>query len=270
MKQKIGMAILLIGLSAVALNLSSCRKAEQEDDQQFGIDQSTADALFSDQDNAVDEAANSIGLFKTNGTCPTVTFDTTSNPKVMTLDFGATNCTGNDGKARRGKIIVTWTGKYRQAGTVITHSFDNFYQNDNKIEGTKTVTNMGLNSSNNPSFSVVIANAKITRTDGSSISWSSTRTREWIAGSSTPGIQDDKYSITGGGSGVNKNGDSFTSTITTPLIIDFSCKYHLVSGVMEIVPNGKVKRTIDYGNGSCDDDAVLTVGKKTYNIKIKR
>ncbi|MCX6190149.1 MAG: hypothetical protein NTW54_11235 [Bacteroidetes bacterium] len=58
--------------------------------------------------------------------------------------------------------------------------------------------------------------------------------------------------------------------ITKALITDFSCQFHLVSGTIEITPTGKPTRVIDYGNGNCDDDATLTVGKKTIAFKIKR
>jgi len=44
----------------------------------------------------------------------------------------------------------------------------------------------------------------------------------------------------------------------------------LVKGVMEITPSGKTARVIDFGNGACDDDATITVGKTTKNFKLKK
>ncbi len=262
-------AILSMGLASLVA--TSCQKnADTTADESIAADNSTAEANFSDESKIVDIAAIENGLQKTNGSCPTVTIDTMSTPHSMTLDFGTTNCTGSDGKSRRGIIVVTWTGKYRQAGTVITHTFNNFYQNDNKIEGTKTVTNMGLNNAGHIYFTVVISNAKITKANGKVISWTSTRVREWIQGANTPSVADDLYSITGNASGTDGNGTAYTMNITKAITVDFSCQYHLTAGTIEITPAGKQTRVIDYGSGNCDDDATLTVGKKTIAFKIKR
>jgi hypothetical protein len=268
--KSLAIAIVSVGLLTI-VGTTSCKKAtDTTTEESVAADNTTAEANFSDESRIVDVAAIENGLGKTNGTCPAVTVDTLATPHSLTLDFGTVNCTGADGKARRGKIIVTWTGRYRQSGTVITHTFDNFYQNDNKIEGTKTVTNMGLNNAGHMYFTVVISNAKITRANGKIISWTSTRTREWIQGENTLSVADDIYSLTGSASGTDGNGNAFSVTITKALTIDFSCVYHLTSGTIDITPAGKATRTIDYGNGACDDDATLTVGTKTIAFKIKR
>ena len=265
------LAIACISLGLLSLIVSSCRKNEDSaTDESVAADNSTAEANFSDESRIVDVAAIENGLGKTNSTCPTVTIDTLSIPHSMTLDFGTTNCTGTDGKARRGKIIVSWTGRYRNSGTVITHTFVDFYQNDNKIEGTKKVTNLGLNNAGHLHFTVQIINAKITKTNGKIISWNSTRTREWLQGANTATVSDDIYSITGNASGTDGNNNSFSMNITKAIRVDFSCQYHITSGTIEITPAGKATRVIDYGNGNCDDDATLTVGKKTIAFKIKR
>jgi hypothetical protein len=271
MKSSILKPVLIAAFSLILASVitTSCRKTDTDTEESIASDNATAEANFSDIDRIVDNAAIDNGLGKTNSTCPAVTIDTTSSPRSMTLDFGTVNCTGADGKARRGMIVVTWTGRYRNPGTVITHTFNNFYQNDNKIEGTKTVTNMGLNNAGHLTYSVVISNAKITKTDGKVISWSSTRSREWIQGENTPGVADDIYQITGNASGTDGKGNTYSMSITKAITVDFSCKYHITSGTIEITPTGKQTRVIDYGNGSCDDDATLTVGRKTISFKIK-
>ncbi len=251
--------------------VSSCNKnTDTTTEESVASDDATAEANFSDESKIVDISAYENGLMKTNGTCPAVTIDTASTPHSMTLDFGTTNCLGVDGKYRRGSIIITWTGRYRQTGTVITHTFNNFYQNDNKIEGTKTVTNMGLNNAGHLYFNVIITNAKITKTTGKIITWNSTRTREWIQGANTPTVLDDIYNITGSGSGTDGNNNAYTMLITKAINVDFGCQYHITSGTIEITPTGKLTRTIDYGNGNCDDQGTLTVGKQTVVFKIKR
>ncbi len=262
-----------------SLSLQSCRKDRwSEDDSQIASDNSLADATADDIFKQVDEAStDGTSSLKAddnqslNGPCALITHDSSVTPRKVTIDFGTSNCTGNDGKARRGKIIVTYTGRYRDAGTVINVNTDNYFVNDNKIELSKTITNKGR-ISGNLTWEVIVNSAKITlANNGGTISWSSTKTRTWISGENSKMLRDNKYQISGNGSGVNKNGTAYTVNITTPIIVDFSCAASkLVKGVIEVVPSGKTARVVDFGNGTCDDDATITVGKSTKNFKLKK
>lgn len=278
----------LLFLAGTAYVNTSCKKRKLNRDTTSEQDDALAHSLFEDLAKTVDEHADSVQYLKSGrfaeaykmaGPCATVTltpFDTATFPKTLTIDFGPTNCAGNDGKNRKGKIVVTITGKYRTPGTVITIKPDNYYVNDNKIEGTKTVTNNGRNNAGNLSYSVEVV-GKITTTDNKTIEWKSSRTREWIEGESTTfwthginGITDDVYSITGTGSGVNRDGRKFEAAITTPLRVQFcGLKIEITKGVIELQPEDLKKRVIDYGNGSCDNQAVVTIGKKTYTVNLK-
>ena len=61
------------------------------------------------------------------------------------------------GKERRGKIIITYTGKYMDSLSVITTTFDHYYINNNWIQGERTVTNNWRNSNGNVTFTVDIS-----------------------------------------------------------------------------------------------------------------
>lgn len=89
-------------------------------------------------------------------TCATITFDTAASPKTLTIDFGTTDCLCGDGNYRRGKILVSWTGPYRDSGSVRTITFDQYFVNYNQLQGTKTVTNNGTNGSGHPTFTVTV------------------------------------------------------------------------------------------------------------------
>ncbi|MBI3232582.1 MAG: hypothetical protein HYZ42_00830 [Bacteroidetes bacterium] len=263
-----------------SLSLQSCNKDKwNAEDSQTASDNSlteaTADDIFKQADEAATEGTSSLkaGDFESlNGPCATVTHDSLSNPRKVTIDFGSTNCTGNDGKARRGKIIVTYTGKYRAAGTVITVTTDNYFVNDNQVILTKTITNNGRNASGFLTWNISVVGGKIVlANNGGTITWTVNHTRTWIAGENSRMLRDNKYEITGSSNGTDKNGVSYSVVISTPILVDFSCNASkLVKGVMEITPSGKTARVIDFGNGSCDDDATITVGKTTKNFKLKK
>ncbi len=276
--------VLIIAL----LTVYSCKKDEKEE---IELDSSTistndnsrAEVLFSDIKKVVEEAADDEGQSGkkagyTFGGCATVTtspaWTDPSWPKTMTIDFGTTNCAGNNGVNRRGMLVVTLTDRFRNTGSVLTVQPQNYFVNDTKIEGTKTLTNNGYNSNNNLSYGVDVSNAVITFTDNTTITWQSTRTTEWIEGDSTTlftngfaGICDDVYLVTGSGSGVNRNGLSYSVNITSPLRKEVCCRW-LVSGSLDVNPQGFPTRSVDYGSGNCDRFASITINGNVFNISM--
>ncbi len=199
--------------------------------------------------------------------CATITFNLASSPYTLTINFGNTNCRCYDGKYRRGEIIVTYNGRYRDSGSVHSITFNDYYVNNYKVDGTQTVTNNGRNTAGNTSFTVQ-DNTTITDTAGHKLTFASTRTREWVQGESTSGIggwRDDVYSITGSASGTTFSGASYTENITNPLIVALNCHW-ITKGTVEFTPSGKLTRTIDFGNGDCDNKATVTIAGITFNI----
>jgi len=254
--------------------IASCGKGDRDEDQSVTetTDNSLAEFAFNDVFAVTSEAALvTQGIRATSQTlaCATISADTTVNPMILLVDFGTVNCTGADGRNRRGKIFATFTGKYRDSLTVITITPQDYYLNDYKVEGTKTVTNKGHNSSGNLWYTVVVQNAKITEPGGTwNVTWNSSRVREWIAGESTvTDFTDDVYLITGSANGVNRRGNSFTADITTALRVELSCNW-IVSGTMTITPDNLNPRYVDFGSGSCDNDATVTVNGNVYDIEM--
>lgn len=247
----------------------ACRKDTNDNDLDLDYmsasDNARAEDAFTDLFNQVEKSMDENGLREA---CdPVVTFDTIAEPHSMTLDFGTVDCTAQNGRQRRGRIHVTWTGRYRDPGTVITMTPDEYFVNGNQVQGTKTVTNLGPNDEGNLQFHVVV-DGSLTAGDGS---WTSThqaqRTRTWIQGADTPGILDDVYLITGSGSGTNRNGVNYTVNITSPLRVELSCPF-ITAGSVDITPENRPTRTINYGNGSCDGTITITVNGHTFTVTI--
>ncbi len=265
-------------LVGIIFFLGSCSKDNPTTDTSFTAvqDDAYAESTFDNITSIADEAysLSSTSFKSTEGrvflsSCATVTLDTTVFPRVLTIDFGDTNCLGKDGRYRRGKILVSFTGRYYRPGTIITTTFDNFYVNDNQIEGTKVVTNNGLNDQGHLSWTISV-NGIITLANGNgTISWKSQRTREWTEGQATPHNRwDDVFLITGQASGKRANGLTWTHEITKPLEVKLACRF-IVSGTVQIKPEGKPMRTLDFGDGECDNLATVSVDGKTYTIHLR-
>ncbi|GAB4283939.1 MAG: hypothetical protein Kow0068_08920 [Marinilabiliales bacterium] len=275
--------LVLVVFSLLIAFITSCTKYKENRTTTTSADENLSEIAFNDiykivNETAEDESSNkSIDVYSF-GNCATVTVDPdwpdTTFPKTVTIDFGTTNCTGLDGRLRRGKIVYTISDRYRNAGCVITVTPQDFYINEYKVEGTKKITNNGRNSANNLNYTIEVINGKVTTPSNDIITWESTRVREWIEGEETTfltdganGVLDDVYSITGSGEGVNRDGRSFTVTIKEPLIVKLDCRW-ITKGVLEIAPDGLKTRTIDYGDGNCDNDATVEIGNRTYSIEL--
>jgi len=274
----LGIAIVAIAFTSI---LSSCKKKTKEEtdsDTSSASDQSLASTSVNDLTSISDEAgrSGSLSSFKTSessailSTCATITFDTLAAAKTITVNFGATNCLCNDGRYRRGNIKMNFTGKYRDSFTVITITPLNYFVNDNQLTGSTTITNKGHNAAHHLVYEIN-ANMTIIKASGAgTISWTSIRQREWTTGETTISWLDDTYSITGNASGTTANGNTFTSIITTPLIRNMAagCRRHFTAGVLEHTPGGKATRIIDFGSGSCDDQATVTINGHVYTITL--
>ena len=277
MKSKnLNLAALLV-MFAATLTFTSCQKEKNDTNFLTADNSALADESYNDAHNVADEAAqNGSVSYKTEDansllTCATVTRDTISMPHLTTIDFG-TGCTGIDGKTRKGKILVSYDGEYRAPGTTITVTFDNFFVNDNQVLGTKTIHNNGVNTAGNLTFAINVTGQIILGSGEGTIDWTSQRVREWIAGEPTPSRDDDQYSVTGTASGTACNGNTFEATITSPLIRNLApqCRRHFVAGTVLVETPGKPNRLIDFGNGNCDDQAVVTINGHSHTITLRR
>lgn len=263
---------LIITFGMAALTLAACKKDETQGPSTTGqsftsaLDHSLAESMFDDVLRQSDQAADDNGLRDHMDGCnATITIDTVAMPHTMLIDFGPENCTGTDGHERRGSILVSFTGPYRATGTVITITPQDYYLDDHKLEGSKTVTNLGPGSDGHIKFSISV-DGSVTAPDNSwTATHSSERTRTWVAGANTPTPWDDEYLITGTGSGINRHGLAYSATITQPLHIKVGC-WQPVSGRVDITPEGLPTRHVDYGNGECDGSFTVTVNGITITV----
>ncbi|MCX6275246.1 MAG: hypothetical protein NTV09_08565 [Bacteroidetes bacterium] len=271
-------------LFALAIITTGCKKEKEEDyDTQSSQDNAQSENIFNEINEIADQAvedgqlsthrfgSGESGLL-TSCAMITVNIDTTDGSGTAIIDFGSHFCQGNDAKFRKGQINVSFTGAYRNAGTVITMNAINYFVGYDssyatKVNGQRVVTNNGLNSSGNPNFSIQ-ANATLVNYLSQQMTWNSTRNREWIAGDSTTSWVDDEYLITGSANGKSFAGVNFSALVTQALHVKLSCRW-ITEGKFTLTPEGKPERYLDYGNGTCDGDATVTIGDKTYQVTLR-
>jgi hypothetical protein len=272
-------------IAALAMfSLSSCKKNAVLEQSSVDIadDDAVSDAIYDDVFNTVDvadmilegfqkgEPSKSESYVVLSDSCPLVIITHPSDaiwPKTITVDYG-TGCTGFYENTRSGKIIIVVTGPRKQTGSIRTVTFDNYYINGIKVEGTHEAENKGYNSNQNMLVSVTLTGGKLTLPDGKTIERSFEHQREWIAGLTTKNPWDDECLITGTATGVNINGVAYTRTILTALHWERVCRF-VVSGIIKVEREGAEPFEIDYGTGECDAIATVTRGDESKEITLK-
>ncbi len=73
--------------------------------------------------------------------------------------------------------------------------------------------------------------------------------------------------VYGTASGTNRQGTNFSTTVSqgTSLVKFKTCQY-ITKGTMELTPEGFKPRTINFGDGKCDDEATFTVMKILWHL----
>ncbi len=254
-----------IVLICIVIAFTSCRREKKETlGNTITIDNSTAENLFSDLFKVANNVSQSEDGIRENGIgcIDSIYVDTLSMPRTVMIDFGTDDCVGDDGRIRKGKIHITYTGRYRDVGTIITITPDNFTSNGYLVQGSQTVTNLGENANSQLSYSVNVNGSITAPANAWSSQWTSQRTRTWVQGQNTLTWLDDVYDITGTASGVNRNGLAYTVSVTSPLRAKLVCPW-IVSGTMILTPEGYDARVIDFGNGECNNAFTVTVNGET-------
>lgn len=257
--------------AAAAFIVTACQKKKFEN-LDATQDMALAENLFSDSYKQVTGAgqatADSLKAYNDIlagcGTLSITPFDTINWPKTVTLDFGNSNCIGNDGRSRRGKIIAVYSHWLRDPGTTVTVNFDDYFVNDHEVLGTKTYTNNGYNAENHLTFTVSFPNCQIVKpNNGGTISWSTTRVHEWSAGETTFTPLDDVWDVTGSANGTSADGVDFSLNIVQELNVKYGCRW-IRSGILDMDIEGLNTITVNYGNGTCDANATCTYDGVDY------
>lgn len=267
---------LILVLILAGLVMTSCQKSEplETTSVEAADDAALSEALFDDVFTSLEIASGMAEIDKKSAsvvdTCPIITITSAGEdfwPRNIVIDYG-TGCEGLYDVVRSGKIIITLSGPRSDEGSVRTLTFEDYYVNGAKVEGTKTVTNLGPNNNQNVVFEVVLTGGKITFADEKTITHEFERQREYIAGYATWNPWDDKCLISGVAAGTNLDGLSYTHTITTPLEWQAACRF-LVSGTIGFEIEGIEPFSLDYGNGDCDAFATLSRGDESKVITLR-
>ncbi|MBI2721387.1 MAG: hypothetical protein HYX39_04360 [Bacteroidetes bacterium] len=183
----------------------------------------------------------------------------------------ATNCAQGftDGKIRSGKWIIRITGPLKTAGNqmiikLLNHKTNNAitYACDSMV--ITTVASSTLSTT----YNIKLING-VCQSSSWVIKYSSDRTITHYA-KGNPYGSDPVTELFGSANGTNRQARAFTVSIpsSSPLIKHKACQF-IDKGIMTLTPEGFKERIVNFGPGTCDDDATFTVNGNTVAFKLK-
>lgn len=284
---------------------TSCKKKEEkteepeDTEQTMATDNNYAENSVADIESIGSEVSEENAQSKGAGIilqlCPNATV-TIAN-KIITVDFGS-GLVCLDGRTRSGKLIYNFSASapsamyYRNPGFSMNVSSQNYVVDGYAINIlNKTITNTtpsslpaGVNPGINLTWTVAASVAITKPNNGGTINWTCNRTKELINTADSNCYHGQSVHITwskaivrlnGSTSGTNANQEQFGATATN-LVRDFNCSpfplrphhHPFISGTIVYSPGSRPTRTVDFGNGTCDGSATLTIKNRTFTISL--
>lgn len=275
MKRLSGLLLFLI--STTILLVVGCQKLESPKttvNQPGDVNSIEGSILISDRtfeglNGFTDNYLATSGLKSLQLTCPVVNVSSlTTFPITLSIDWGTSGCSSaEDGITRNGKITVSLSGMMNQINSVATFTFKDFVSDGNRISGIHRITYLGPNAGNNWPRYTVFTEARITFPDSKYITYRAEYIRLKSEGSATATQDDDVWRIEGHSSGETREGVAWTASYPSALVKKNSCKW-FTSGSVKISSEGRPDRIINFGDGTCDNKATLTIEDKTYNLSL--
>lgn len=208
--------------------------------------------------------------------CPTVVFTSTQETFFpATLDMTYDACE-DAGRRLDGNITAVFNGLLLTAGTNISLNFTDFSVDNTRLSGAYTVSNTGLDDEGRQSFSGIVEDAVFFRGEVQVMTY----THDWrsaqVIGQETnffnaglAGVLDDEFDEVFTASGTTVTGNAFTVTTESPVRGELACR-HKTAGrlVFDFAFLEGTPAVLDFGDGSCDNRATVSVGEFVYPIEL--
>ncbi len=259
---------ILLLATVITIIFFSCKKEESTDPEitttfELSENQAVGDYITDDLNGVFFEVSIENGLMRngeaaqTNNilSCASVNISPLSGwPKTIEIDFGS-GCTAF-GITRSGKVTIVLSDSVHVSGTTAVMTFDNYKVQNFKLEGTITWTN--TSSGQSISWSREIEDGKVTAPGGYYWLHTGSKSVTQTSGAATPlNLLDDVFSVTGNHTVTNPQGKSRIASVVEALIVKTICSNVTKGKVMIQGPNHYA--VIDYGDGSCDRVATISI-----------
>lgn len=203
------------------------------------------------------------------GECASVVEDEENNTKTVTF---SEDCEGKRKQIRSGSIIISYSELKDEVGSFREVTYDNFYLNGVKIEGTRRTEILSLDENGSRTMLTTVTDGKMIYEDGTFKTKNASMTRYIHVEN-----EEKMYStLSGNKSGVSTEGVEFSMEITTPIKFVYDCDdlgfkkrgKIPVEGV-KVTIDGEQTITTDFGDGTCDTLVEVTKDGEVETVDLK-
>ena len=191
---------------------------------------------------------------------------------TLIINFGEENYL-HLGHLKRGEIISIYNKFIYNSNSQITTTFNNFYINNNLIQGKMYLENNGSNQNGFLEFSLTVDSMSMYTNNGSIDISNGNYIKQLVSGYNTQyQYLDNIYKLTGNAQGNSSNNNNFSLEISDSLNMNLSCfessSCIITEGTSKLIPDGYEERIINYGDSSCDCDINAVIGEDIHPIII--
>lgn len=193
----------------------------------------------------------------------------TANHVDPTYTMSVSNATCSkimpDGKTRTGSLYIRLTGRLHEAGTKMIIKFKDYVADGISFSSDSIIVTTSSLTLNEMQYNIKVINGLL-QTSSYSIKFNMDRT---ISAHDLTG-SNPYINVYGTADGVNREKRKFTVTVpqSNPLTKHNNCPY-IDKGILQLTPDGFKTRTVDFGDGTCDENASFTVNGNTIAFKLK-
>ena len=203
------------------------------------------------------------------GDCATVIEDEENNIKTVTF---SDDCKGKRGQVRSGSMIITYSETQGETGSFRQVTYDNFYLNGVRIEGTRRTEILNADNNENKTMLTTVSGGKMIYEDGTFRTKESSMTR-YVHFENEEKI----YStLSGSKSGISTEGVEFFMEITTPIKFVYDCfstgerkRGKVPVEGIKVVNNDDEVISTDFGDGTCDTLVEITKDGEMETLDLK-
>ena len=232
----------------------------------FNLSTNVISARSADADSAKD-----LKRFKGDkyGDCASVVVDEERKTKTITF---LEDCEGKRGQTRSGTMIVSYSETQGEAGSYRQVTYDDFYLNGVKIEGTRRTEIISIDENGSKTTRTSVTDGKMIYEDGTF----KTKSAEMTRYTHVENDQKQYSTLTGSKSGVSTEGVNFSMEITTPIKFIYDCfgegqrkKGKVPVEGIKVTDDGEQIITTDFGDGTCDTLVEISKDGEVETVDLK-
>jgi len=185
----------------------------------------------------------------------------TNGAVTVYLSFPDTGCTDLDQRWKKGPVSITYHDNFNNVGAVVQVLIDEFYTGLSRFRG-----QINMAHSSNSIYEISFVDCEM-YSNTTIAEYTGTSTVIILSGDQTEDPSDDVYTYTSEIEGRDFEGTTYSAISSTPIKMRTDCAWN-TQGYFSVEPDGRSTRILNYGDGTCNGQFVITADGQEINVSI--